>query len=133
MSRENVDLIQRVLGEAQHNPAALYDIVDDTARWEVGALTMPDMPPTYHGPAGIKEFFRRWVGAFDEWGYEVREAIDAGDSVVVRIHQWGRGKGSGVAVDHEFWQTWTFRHAKIIRGTNHHTKADALEAVDRSE
>jgi ketosteroid isomerase-like protein len=133
MSRENVEIIQRMLGEAQHDPAALYGMVDDEAHWEVGALNVPDAPPRYHGPAGVREFFRRWVGAFDEWGYEVREVIDAGDSVVVHIHQWGRGKGSGVAVDQEFWQTWTLRDAKVIRGTNHHAKAEALEAVGFSE
>jgi hypothetical protein len=30
-------------------------------------------------------------------GYDSDELIDARDNVVVRIHQWGRGKGSGVA------------------------------------
>jgi hypothetical protein len=29
MSKQNVDLVRRVLGEAQHNPAALWDLLDD--------------------------------------------------------------------------------------------------------
>jgi ketosteroid isomerase-like protein len=133
MSRENVELIERMLDEAHHNPAALYEIVDDEAHWEVGELDLPDGPPTYRGPAGVREFFRQWVGTFDDWGYEVGEVIDAGDSVVVHIHQWGRGKGSGVAVDQWFWQVWTLRDGKVIHGTHHFAKADALEGVGLRE
>jgi hypothetical protein len=38
MSRENVEMIARVLDQAQHNPAALWEILDDEVRWDVGAL-----------------------------------------------------------------------------------------------
>jgi ketosteroid isomerase-like protein len=130
MSRENVEMIERVLDQAQHNPVALWEILDDEVRWDVGALDIPDAGATYwRGPEGVREFFRRWVGPFDEWGYEVAEVIDAGDSVVVHIHQWGRGKGSGATVKSHFWQVWTIRDGKVVRGTHHSEKAEALEAV----
>ena len=127
MSRGNVEMIERMLGQALNNPAALYELLDDDVHWEVGAL-VPDAE-AYHGPEGVKEFFRRWVGTFDEWAYEVGEVIDAGDSVVAHIHQWGRGKGSGARVEHRFWQVWTIRDGKIIRGSNHSERAAALEAA----
>ena len=130
MSQENVALIERTLGGARRNPPALWEILDDDVIWQV---EMPDHPPTYHGPEGVREFFRRWVGTFDEWDYEVPEVIDAGDSVVSHIHQWGRGKGSGVTVDQNFWQVWTIRDGKIVRAAVHSEKAEALEAVGLSE
>jgi ketosteroid isomerase-like protein len=129
VSRENVEMIERMLGQAQRNPAALYEILDEEVRWDVAALDVPDGGPTYHGPEGVRDFFRRWVGTFDEWGYEVGEVIDAGDSVVVQVRQWGRGKGSGVAVDQRFWQVWTIHDGKVIRGTFHTEEAEALEAA----
>jgi len=132
MSRENVELIFRVLDQARHDPTALWNVLDDEVRWEVGALDIPDSGGTWHGPAGVREFFRRWVGPFDEWSYEFGDAIDAGDSVVVHIHQWGRGTGSGVTVESEFWQVWTIRDGKVVRGTHHPEKAEALEAVGLS-
>ncbi len=130
MSQENVDLVERVLGEAQHDPSALWGILADDVSWEFAALDIPDAGVTqFRGPAGVREFFRRWVGAFDEWGYEVGELIDAGDSVLVHIHQWGRGKGSGATVESRFWQVLTFSDGKIVRATHHSDKAHALEAA----
>jgi ketosteroid isomerase-like protein len=131
MSQENVEMIERMLDKAQHDPTALFEILDDDVRWELGSLNIPDVGATYCGPAGVGEFFRRWVGPFDEWGYEVGDVIEAGDSVVVQIQQWGRGKGSGATVESRFWQVWTIRDGKVVRATHHFEKADALEAVGR--
>ena len=52
---------------------------------------------------------------FYEWDYEVEQLIDRSDRVAVRIHQWGRGKGSGIPVDAHFWQVWEMRDGKAIR------------------
>jgi hypothetical protein len=129
MSRENVEMIERMLDQAQSNPAALREILDPEVRWETATLDIPGGAGTYEGPAGVMEFFRRWVGPFEEWGYEVGEVIDAGDSVVVHIRQWGRGKGSGAMVESRFWQTWAIHAGKVVRTTHHPQKAEALEAV----
>jgi ketosteroid isomerase-like protein len=102
--------------------------------WEFAALDLPDVGTTqFRGPAGVREFFRRWVGPFDEWGYEVREAIDAGDSVVGHSHQWGRGKGSGATVESRFRQVLTLCDGKIVRAAHRSEKAQALDAVGLSE
>jgi ketosteroid isomerase-like protein len=130
MSQQNLELVTRVLGEAQHNPPALWDLLDDDVLWEPGQLDLPDAAPAqWHGPAGVQEFFRRWIGPFDEWGYEVGEMIDAGDSVVAHIHQWGRGKGSGAKVESQFWLVWTIRDGKLVRGTHYAGRAEALESA----
>jgi ketosteroid isomerase-like protein len=134
MSRQNVELVRRVLREAQHNPPALWDVLDDEVVWEPGDLELPDARPAqWHGRAGVQAFFRRWIGPFDEWGYEVGEVIDAGDSVVAHIHQWGRGKGSGAKVESQFWLAWTIRDGKLVRGAHFARRADALKAVGYEE
>jgi ketosteroid isomerase-like protein len=133
MSQENVELILGVFDQARHDPTALWNVLDDEVRWEVGGLDIPDSEGTWHGPSGVREFFRRWVGTFDEWSYEFGDVIDAGDSVVVRMHQWGRGKGSGATVEWQFWQVWTIRDGKVVRYTHHAEKAEALEAVGLRE
>lgn len=81
----------------------------------------------------VKAFFRSWVGVFQDWGFEVEELIEGEDSVVVRIHQWGQGRSSGVTVDNRFWQVWTIRGGKVIRATNHADKAGALRAAGLGE
>jgi hypothetical protein len=62
MSREAVEMVERVLAEARHRPAALWEVLDDEVVWEVGALDSPDAGGTeWRGPAGVREFFRRWI------------------------------------------------------------------------
>jgi ketosteroid isomerase-like protein len=134
MSQQNVELIKRVLGEAQHNPDALWEVLDDEVLWEPGHLDIPDAGPTHwRGPAGVQEFFHRWIGPFDDWGYEVGEMIDAGDSVVAHIHQWGRGKWSGAKVESQFWLVWTIRDGKLVHGRHYTERADALAAAGVGE
>ena len=102
MSEENVEIIRRMLDQGQARPEAswevleasweiLEEILDDDVQWEVSALGIAGLT-TFHGADGVRQFYLRWVGAFEEWGYDTEELIDAGDSVVVRVHQWGRGK-----------------------------------------
>jgi ketosteroid isomerase-like protein len=134
MSTENVELVRRVLEESRSDPTALWEILDDEVVWEVGTLEIPDISATnWRGPAGVREFFRRWVEPFAEWDYEVGELLDAGDSVIAHIHQWGRGRGSGVMVESRFWQVWTLREGRIVRATHHGERAGALAAAGRRE
>ena len=126
-------MVERVLGRARDDPNALWGILADDVSWEFAALDIPDAGATvFRGPAGVREFFRRWIGPFDEWGYDVGEVIDAGDSVLVRIHQWGRGRGSGATVESRFWQVLTLCDGKVVRVTHHSDRAQALEAVGLS-
>ena len=53
---------------------------------------------TYHGPEEVAEFLREWASGFDDFGFEADEIVDAGESVLVLLHQWGRGKGTGAKV-----------------------------------
>jgi ketosteroid isomerase-like protein len=132
MSQENVRSVRRFLDHAREDPDA-WDIFDQDVLWEVGALAIPDVPATSRGPDAVREFFRRWVGAFEGWADKVQEVIEAGDAVAVHLHQWGRGKGSGAMVDLRFWEVWTMRDGKAVRVTHRLEKAEALEAAGSSE
>ena len=131
MSQENVRVVRSFLDRAREDPTA-WDIFDEDVVWEVGALAIPDVPATSRGPDGVREFFRHWVGAFEDWAYEVEEVIDARDAVAVHLHQWGRGKGSGATVDLHFWEVWIVRDGRAVRVTHWVDKADALEAAGLS-
>jgi ketosteroid isomerase-like protein len=133
MSQEDAETVRRFLDQAEQTPDAVWDVFDDEVEWEVGILAMPDYPSSFHGPIGVREFFRRWVGPFQDWGYDVEELIGGGDAVAVRIHQWGRGKGSGAAVEDRFWQVWTMRNGKAVRVSHHRDKTEALEAAGLAE
>ena len=128
MSRENVELISRMLATARDDPSALRAILADDVEWDVGPINAA--PGDYRGADGVMQFFRTWTGAFTEWGYDVGEVVEAGDSVIAEIHQYGRGRASGIRVEQSFWQVWTLRDGKAIRGTNHSTREEALAAAE---
>ena len=132
MSQENVESVRRMLDEAREDPEVMYGMLGDDVEWEIGDLGLPG-PSTRRGPDGVREFFRDWVGAFESWGYEAEELVDAGDAIVVQLHQWGRGKGSGATVENRFWQVWTVRDGKVVRATHHAEKTQALEAAGLRE
>lgn|SRR5262245_2382267 len=127
MSQENVEIVTRALAAAPADPAALFSILDEQVEWDyVGAF--PESV-TYHGPGEVREFFGQWSAAFDDFGFEAEEVLDAGDSVLVLLHQWGRGKDTGAEVESRTWQVFTLRGGKVVHCRGYDTKADALEAA----
>jgi ketosteroid isomerase-like protein len=132
LSKENVEILRRALPEsAPADLEALLEILDEKVVWDyVGAF--PEAV-TYHGPAEVREFLRQWTGAFEDFGIEAAQAVDVGDSVVVCLHQWGRGKETGAQVENRTWQVFTFRGGKIVHCRGYESKAEALEAAGFSE
>ena len=118
--------------EAPENPEPFFALLDENVEWDMSGGPYPLQKRVY-GPEAVRDFFRTWAGTFDDWGYEAEETIDAGPSVFVCLRQWGRGKGSGVAVDNRFWQVWTFQNGKVIRYQGFTDKAEALEAAGLRE
>jgi ketosteroid isomerase-like protein len=133
MSRDNVEILRAALPDS--GPAdldALIAILDEKVEWDyVGAF--PEGTVTYHGPEGVREFVRQWSGGFEDFGAECEETIDAGEHVVIRLHQWGRGKESGARVENRTWQVFTFRSGKIVHCRGYATRAEALEAAGLPE
>lgn len=104
-------------------------MLDENVEWDyVGAF--PEVV-TYHGPAAVREFLAQWSSAFDDFGFEAEEAIEAGDSLVFCLHQWGRGKDTGAKVESRTWQVMTFRGGKVVHCRGYETRADALAAAGR--
>ena len=128
MSRENVETVRTAIASG---PAGLLAVLDEQVEWDyVGAF--PEMV-TYHGPGQVAAFFSEWASGFDDFGFEVDETVDAGDSVLVLLHQWGRGKDTGAPVESRTWQVFTLRAGKIVHCRGYATKAEALEAAGQSE
>jgi ketosteroid isomerase-like protein len=131
VSEEKVSLV-RASWEAwaRGDMAALFDFYAPDIEWDMTKSQIPDMG-VFQGHEGVREFFRRWAyGPFDDYYAEPEEFIDAGEEVVVRVRQGGRGKGSGVPVEMpSFWQRYTLRDGKAVRVTIHRDREEALEAA----
>jgi ketosteroid isomerase-like protein len=129
---ENVEILRRAMPESgPANPEDLFSILDENVEWDyVGAF--PEIE-TARGPAEVREFLREWSEAFDDFSFQAEEMVDGGDSVVVHVRQWGRGKETGANVENHAWQVFTLRNGKVVHCRGYDTKAQALEATGLSE
>ena len=87
----------------------------------------------YEGREGFLRFITNWTDQFEEFQQIAEEFIDAGDRVIVRIHQEGRGKGSGVPVEAHFWLVHLLDDGKNRRVDLFDNEDHALEAAGLSE
>jgi ketosteroid isomerase-like protein len=132
MSRENAAILKHSFEEASENPEPFFAMFDGNVEWDMSEGPFPLQKKVY-GPEAVREFFRTWAGTFYDWGFEAEEIIDAGSSVFVCLHQWGRGKGSGIAVENRFYTVWTFERDKVIRYRAFMGRTEALEAAGLRE
>ncbi len=79
------------------------------------------------------EAVRHYWGTWDEYAIDPIEFIDVGQSVVITVRERGRGKTSGVPVERQQTQVWTFRNGRIVRWELFGERADALEAAGLPE
>ena len=137
MSQENVELV-RAAWEAweRGDMEAVFSFYDPEIVWDQSHTPTLELSSLYHGHDGIKRFFREWLAAFDRESYyaHAEEFIDAGEAVVVRIRQGGRGKESGVEVEMpQYWQVYRLRDGRAVRIEVYDIEAEALEAAGLSE
>ncbi len=96
----------------------------------------PDNPDarTRHGRKGVERALTTWMGAFEDYRYELRELTACGDDMVL-LGAWqsGRGKASGVRVSEENFCLFTLRDGQIVRQQMFRRRAEALGAVGLRE
>jgi ketosteroid isomerase-like protein len=68
-----------------------------------------------------------------DYSAEIKEVVDAGDQVVMVLHETAKMRQTGVALDRDLAQLWTVagRRASFLRVFK--TKAEALEAAGLGE
>ena len=129
MSQENVDAVRRAWEAFErHDNEAIFPLYDPEVE-----VQYPFLDRVYRGLPGVQEYFRDWLAVWDEFGSEVEEWIDAGDSVIAVMHSWGRGKQSGARVEERNAHVWTLRNGKLWRLRVYATRAEALKAVGLEE
>jgi ketosteroid isomerase-like protein len=130
MSQENVEVIRGMLDAFERGDfEASLGFLDENIEWH----DPPDVPgaAVHRGPKEVRGFFARWLGAWESYSAGTEELIDAGDQVVAVHHERGRGKESGVEVDHRSATVFDVRGGKVIRRRPYPDRAQALEAVGR--
>jgi ketosteroid isomerase-like protein len=129
MSKRNVDIVRGMLDAFNRGDMRSFlAMCDPGIEWDLSRRLID--PATYHGHAGIEQFFEQQREAWEEAPrMEPEDLIDSGDQVVAFVRVQGRGKGSGAGVDARIAQLWTIREGKATRLEYYGDRGEALKAA----
>ena len=92
---------------------------------------VPDHPDgaVHRGRRAVEAFFRDWIAQWDEPTAEWQLEAVGPETVLSRTTARGRGKTSGVPVELQFFQVWTFRDGLAVRMVVYGDEARARAAA----
>ena len=127
MSEETVEIVRRMYtAYASGDFEAAMALLDPEIEMD---LTMRPDGRVFHGHDGVTEAVRTWLGAWEDWRLEVDEIIDLGDRVLVLARESGRGKGSGIEVEHPHIAICTVQYGKIVHTMGFVERGQVLQAA----
>ena len=130
MSQQNVKIVRRIVEEAfsgEWEESARQLGPDAELHGTVGGLTEGSV---WRGSEQIRKVFEQEDSeAWDQRRFEAEEFIDAGDRVVVLVHEFRRGKGSGVELEIDTAVVYELRDGQVIRIQGYMDRHQALQAA----
>src|SRR6478672_4055757 len=113
---------------------AFLALCDPAVVWDQTHYVSGEFDAVYHGRDGITRFLEQWREFFEGYYVHAEEFIDAGEAVLVRRRQGGRGKHSGATVQSPpYWVISRLRHALVVRIELYRDEREAREAVGLKE
>jgi ketosteroid isomerase-like protein len=98
-----------------------------------GTLIFPGLDELYVGHEGFRRWWRASKEPWEYWRSEPQRFIIEGQKVVAPVHFKAKGRSSGVEVETDIANFWTFRNGLVVRFQAFQTLAEALEAAGISE
>jgi ketosteroid isomerase-like protein len=133
MSQQNVELVRRAYAHTQATGQVYAEGFAPEFVWDMSKYEGWPEQQRYEGIDGAQRFLDDWTGAWDDWGLEIQEIYDAGDKAVAVVHQWGRARATGMALDMVFAQTWTIREGRLTRMDMYSDPSEAIKAAGLEE
>ena len=111
----------------QGDAAAMFELIHP----EIVSTQFPEQVDVsdYHGHEGVGQVMEGWIGTWDDWKIELLDVREIGDSALLSLHQSGRGKTSGAAMDGDVWFVWGVRDGKVARWQMFSSEAEAVAAA----
>jgi len=134
MSQENVETIRRGNEALKRGDreGALADYHPDV-EW-IDLAHAPDAPERVRGLSALQTIWDQWEEAFDDFGADIEEYIDAGRYVIAVTRWYARGEGSGVLTDVRQVDVFEVEDGRVVRVTLAYPDTPtALKAVGLAE
>lgn len=141
MSGNNVEVVRRAMkafrwGPEGLTPQQIHDLTDEF--WDPDAdyypsRKFPESRPC-HGRAEIMHFFSEYHRAWERIEVEALALVPVGeDRVLTHVILSGEGRGSGLELRANLYQSIWVRHGRILREEDHFTAEAALRAFGLDE
>jgi ketosteroid isomerase-like protein len=131
MSEENVQIVRNAVERFQATGEMSPEMTVEDVAWH----DPPDFPDAqvHIGIDGVVNALGVWADAWDDWQIEIDEFVDAGERVLVRGKQRGRGKETGVLVEQPLCLVYLMRDGKAVEVRAFFDEGQALEAAGLSK
>lgn len=133
MSRENVEIVARGYAHFAATGEFIVEGVSPDFVWDMSKFEGWPERQAYAGVEGAREFLAEWTSAWEEWRLDVKRFVDAGAKVIAVAHQEGRSKVSGLLVEMDFAQVWSFAEGLQTRMEMFSDVSQAFEHVGLQE
>jgi ketosteroid isomerase-like protein len=99
VSQENVEIVRRLNALFNEGDVkSAFAFVHPDVRFR-DLQSAPDVPQTVRGRHAVGRVWTHWASAYDDFGPEALDYVDAGSWVVMDMRWRGRGKSSGLSVE----------------------------------
>jgi ketosteroid isomerase-like protein len=134
VSQENVEIVTRIIASFNAGDVlAAAEGFHRNAEWR-DLSHAPDAPELLVGVEAIVAVAAEWAQAFDKFGAEVFEYIDADPWVICDTRWYGEGRGSAVGVEIHQADAYEVRDGKVARTVlAYRDVPTALQAVALAE
>jgi ketosteroid isomerase-like protein len=127
MSQENLDLTRRAFEYLERTGEVLPEAFHPNIVLSLTKFPGAILPGNFVGVEEVNEWLAEWLGAFEDWSFDIEEAFDVGDQVVTIVRQRGKAKHGGPEVEMRFAQVGTFRDGLIARIEMYADRNEALK------
>jgi ketosteroid isomerase-like protein len=84
---------------------------------------------TFRGPGGLRRFFEEWMESWEEYRSEPVEITELEDALLVRAHQTGKGRHSGIEIDQDLFVVLRLRDGKFVEYGIYTNREDAVASM----
>jgi ketosteroid isomerase-like protein len=131
MSEENVELVRRGFDLwTRGDLEGFLETIDPAIGWDISTHPLPDVSNRGRGrEAFTTDMLATYLSGWNDYSSEVKEVSEAGEHVILVLHETATMRDTGVPLERDLVQLWTVRGGKAVFLRVFRTKPEALEAA----
>jgi ketosteroid isomerase-like protein len=115
MSESNLEIVKKIYAAFQRGDIPyIIDQLDDEVEWKEAEVKEIPFSGSYHGKAGVPEFFRRINDSVEVTGFTPGTYLSDGDRVAAFGNWQGRVRTTRRTFTSDWAMHWRLREGKVI-------------------